>query len=90
MSAKYTNTLVFKNKTFLVTGGSSGIGLSAATQLAALGAKVYITGRNADAIHKAAAEIEGSVVGLVADTGAISASARVAEEIGANGDKLDG
>jgi len=35
-----------KNKTILITGGASGIGLEAAKQLFALGNKVIITGRN--------------------------------------------
>jgi uncharacterized oxidoreductase len=35
-----------KGKTILITGGGSGIGLEAAKQLLAIGAKVIITGRN--------------------------------------------
>ncbi|MDF2931629.1 MAG: teichoic and lipoteichoic acid D-alanine esterification [Chryseobacterium sp.] len=44
-----------KGKTILITGGASGIGLEAAKQFLALGAKVIITGRNQaklDAVRK--------------------------------------
>ena len=49
-----------KNKTILITGGASGIGLEAAKQFLALGNKVIITGRNQtklDAVEKQFSEI---------------------------------
>lgn len=42
------------NKTVLITGGGSGIGLEIAKHLIAKGNKVIITGRNADRLQKAA------------------------------------
>ena len=42
-----------KDKVILVTGGSSGIGLSTAIMLKEKGAKVIITGRNTDKLAKA-------------------------------------
>jgi uncharacterized oxidoreductase len=42
-----------KNKTILITGGASGIGLEAAKQLLANGAKVIITGRNQTKLDEA-------------------------------------
>lgn len=52
-------------KTAVVTGGSSGIGYATARKIRELGAKVIITGRNPEAVDKAANEI--GAVGLVAD-----------------------
>lgn len=54
------------NKTVLVTGGGSGIGLAIAKQLSAKNNKVIITGRNADKLQKAAACLT-NVTTIVAD-----------------------
>jgi NAD(P)-dependent dehydrogenase (short-subunit alcohol dehydrogenase family) len=50
----------FENRIALVIGGNSGIGLEAAKGFAAKGAKVVITGRNAQTIDAAVADIPGS------------------------------
>lgn len=42
-----------KGKTILITGGGSGIGLEAAKQFLAAGAKVIITGRNQNKLEDA-------------------------------------
>jgi len=80
----------FKNKTFVVTGGNSGIGYDTAKFLADEGAKVYITGRNPTAVAEAASTIGKKVIGVVADAASISDSVKLADTIAANGDKLDG
>jgi len=54
------------NKTVLVTGGGSGIGLEIAKQLSAKNNKVIITGRTADKLQKAAAGLT-NVTPIVAD-----------------------
>jgi len=48
----------YENKSILITGGSSGIGLALARQLAAQGASVHILARNADRLTDAHASIE--------------------------------
>ena len=80
----------FVNKVFLVTGGNSGIGFDSAKYLAQEGAKVYITGRKADLVAKAAKDLGENVIGVLADAASISDSIKLAETIAANGDKLDG
>ncbi len=47
----------FRGKTFIVTGGGSGIGRCTAHELASLGAKVLITGRKQEKLDKTIAEI---------------------------------
>ncbi|WP_313606561.1 SDR family oxidoreductase [Rhizobium sp.] len=61
-----TNRLA--NKIAIVTGATSGIGLSTAKLFAAEGARVYITGRRKDALDKAVAEIGHGAVGIQADS----------------------
>lgn len=61
-----TNRL--ENKIAVVTGATSGIGLSTAKLFAAEGARVYITGRRKDALDKAVAEIGHGAVGIQADS----------------------
>ncbi|OBI16138.1 MULTISPECIES: SDR family oxidoreductase [unclassified Mycobacterium] len=50
--------LSFVNRTYLVTGGGSGIGKGVAAGLVAAGASVMIVGRNADRLAAAVQEIE--------------------------------
>ena len=49
--------VVIKGNTFIVTGGASGLGLAAATRLAAEGGKVALWDSNADAGDEAVKEI---------------------------------
>lgn len=58
------------DRTALVAGGARGSGLAISRELARAGAKVVLTGRDAQIVAKAAAELEGSGargLGVVAD-----------------------
>jgi len=52
--------LSFEDRTYLVTGGGSGIGKGVAAALVAAGANVMILGRNADRLAAATDEIKGA------------------------------
>ncbi|SCY88504.1 SDR family oxidoreductase [Rhizobium sp. NFACC06-2] len=64
--------MVLEGKTALVTGGSSGIGLAAAKMLIENGARVAIAGRSEERLAKAAQEIGGDVLPVVADVTSLS------------------
>lgn len=79
----------FEGKTVLVTGGNSGIGLAAARQFAAEGARVIIVGRNPETLEAARAEIGAGAVALRADLKSKAAADDLAREISAITDRLD-
>ncbi|PKR53263.1 SDR family NAD(P)-dependent oxidoreductase [Thalassospira marina] len=54
-------------KVALVTGGSTGIGLAAAQELAQQGAQVFITGRREEELNAAVQAIGGNATGIRAD-----------------------
>ena len=72
-------------KTVLVTGGTGGIGKATALGLAAMGARVAITGRDRDRTEDAAREIRaaggGQVDVFVADLSSQSEVRRLADEV---------
>ncbi|WP_025144251.1 SDR family oxidoreductase [Pedobacter jeongneungensis] len=57
-----------KGKTVLITGGASGIGLEAAKQFLAIGAKVIITGRNVSKLD-AAQKTYPALIAIQSDVG---------------------
>jgi NAD(P)-dependent dehydrogenase (short-subunit alcohol dehydrogenase family) len=63
-----------KNKTALITGGNSGIGLETARLFVKEGAKVIITGRNQATLEAAAKELGPNAVAVVADANDVTAT----------------
>ena len=61
--------LGLKDRVYVVTGGGRGLGLAAARELAAEGAKVVVSGRTGATVDAAAAELGGPerALGVVAD-----------------------
>lgn len=68
----------FENKTVLVTGGNSGIGLAAARAFAAEGARVVITGRDGATLEAARAELGPRAIALINDAGSVSGARELA------------
>lgn len=79
----------FTNKTVLVTGGNSGIGLATAIKYAKEGARVVITGRDQATLDQAKSLIGANTIALKNDQGDIKASAELASLLAAQGVKLD-
>lgn len=78
-----------QNKTSLITGGTSGIGLETARQFLAEGARVAITGTNPANIEKARAELGDQVLFIQADAGDIAGQKAVAKAVEAAFGRLD-
>ncbi|HEX6710800.1 MAG TPA: SDR family oxidoreductase [Rubrobacter sp.] len=79
-------------KTVLITGGTSGIGKATAVALAAMGANVVITGRNAERGVAAVEEIKGQSTNaelILADLCVQDEVRRLAETFLARHDRLD-
>jgi 3-oxoacyl-[acyl-carrier protein] reductase len=76
----HVNTLDFRNRTAVVTGGAAGIGLAIARRLHASGARVSLWDRDAAALRTAAASVgDAHHVALdVADAAAVDAAAKSA------------
>ncbi len=74
-------------KIAVVTGGNSGIGYETAKEFASEGAKVIITGRNREAVQKAASEL--NVVGLVSDQGSLEAINKLVGDVQAQFGAID-
>jgi NAD(P)-dependent dehydrogenase (short-subunit alcohol dehydrogenase family) len=78
-----------QNKTALITGGTSGIGLETARQFIAEGARVAVTGTNPKNIETARAELGDGVVFIQADAGDVAGQKAIAETVGQTFGHLD-
>ena len=76
-------------KIALVTGGSTGIGLATAQELAAQGAKVYITGRRQAELDAARADIGAALVAIRADVSRMADLDAVYAQIAKEEGRLD-
>ncbi|QNK02196.1 SDR family oxidoreductase [Dyella telluris] len=79
----------YADKTVLVTGGNSGIGLAAAKAYAAEGARVIITGRDATALKQAADAIGPTALALRSDAASLADGKALAHELTGRGLRLD-
>src|SRR6516162_8471424 len=77
------------NKTALITGGNSGIGLATARLFVAEGARVIITGRNQATLDAAAKELGANALAVVADANDIAATEAAIKKGIAKFGKLD-
>jgi NAD(P)-dependent dehydrogenase (short-subunit alcohol dehydrogenase family) len=79
----------YTNKTILVTGGNSGIGLATAIQFANEGARVIITGREQATLDSARELIGGQTIALRNDQGNIKDGKLLAQTLAEQGITLD-
>ncbi|WP_328428649.1 SDR family oxidoreductase [Streptomyces sp. NBC_00443] len=79
--------LGLKDRVYVVTGATRGLGNAAARELVADGAKVVVTGRDEERVAAAAAELGPNAVGIAVDNAEADAAARL---IGAARDAFGG
>ncbi len=80
----------FKGKHYVVTGGSSGIGLAIARSLSERGAEVCIVGRRQQALDEAAAAFGGGLWSVQCDVGDEQQVEALAKAVGNRWSALDG
>jgi NAD(P)-dependent dehydrogenase (short-subunit alcohol dehydrogenase family) len=76
-------------KTVLITGGTSGIGLATAKLFRDEGARVAVTGRNAESLERAQTELGGEALVIRSDAGNIQDISSLMEQVQTRFGKLD-
>lgn len=79
-----------KNKTILITGGTTGIGLATAQLLSAEGAKIIITGQNPDTLATAKKQLPAETVVLRSDSSSLTDAQALGDELKKHVNRLDG
>ncbi|MGW2251228.1 SDR family oxidoreductase [Kitasatospora sp. NPDC001660] len=85
--------LGLKDRAYIVTGATRGLGLATARELAADGARVLVTGRTKESVDAAVAELgtlPGTVHGVTADNADPRTAERLVAEATARFGRLDG
>jgi NAD(P)-dependent dehydrogenase (short-subunit alcohol dehydrogenase family) len=95
MATEFNNATTWRapvrltNKTALITGGNSGIGLATARLFVAEGARVAITGRNHATLADAARQLGPNALALVADATDVAATEKAVAQAVEKFGKLD-
>nr|MBF0685388.1 glucose 1-dehydrogenase [Pseudomonas sp.] len=79
----------FKDKVVVITGGTEGIGLTAAKAFVAEGAHVYITGRRQERLDEVLEEIGNGAVGVQGDVSDLADLDRLYAQISRNHGRVD-
>ncbi|HTB80109.1 MAG TPA: SDR family oxidoreductase [Opitutaceae bacterium] len=79
-----------KNKTILITGGTTGIGLATAQLLQAEGARVLVTGRNPETLAAARTTLGANAVVIPSDSGSLADAQGLGAAVQKHTAKLDG